>query len=86
MVSIQELLHVFDQIVRASKGVEADGPESGVSVITEDSIIARKGDPALSSVEPVDRGSAAAHAADHCVGLPGARLDADTSTRKRGEP
>jgi hypothetical protein len=86
VVSIQELLHVFNQIVRASKGVETDGPEPSASVLAEDGIIANKSDLALSSVEPADRGSTTAHAADHCAHLPGAGLDASASARKRGEP
>jgi hypothetical protein len=85
VASIRQLLHVFDQVTRASEGEEANGNQARASVIVTGPHTLGGDDPALAGVDPLGEGSATPSVADDRACLPGAGFDVATPSGERGE-
>jgi hypothetical protein len=75
MASIRQLVRVFNEVIRASQGEEANGAQSN-TVERPDTPASRQGDDStVAGVGVSQPGSKALPAADDCVGFSGADHD-----------
>jgi hypothetical protein len=71
MASIRQLVHVFNQVTRASQGEEADGSQSNGSDRPDTSALSQGDDSTVRGVGVSHPGSKALLAADDCVSFSG---------------
>jgi hypothetical protein len=71
VASVRQLLHVFDQVIRACKGEEANESQSSDSIVATTAHVFGEDDSAFSSMDSSHGGSAASLVAGDRAHLPG---------------